>query len=87
MDETIETSTSGYTCVQCGTWIPGNMLHVCTALEDTLDVGGRTCATCGTWIASGTLHACMPPQWWGIPDLIEVLERIADALEKMADAK
>jgi hypothetical protein len=51
---------------------------------------GWTCANCGMFVPSGILHACPIPiidtgPVWGPTDLqkvIELLERIAKALEK-----
>lgn len=44
-----------------------------------------TCPRCGSWVPFGVYHACFSLSSSGNDHLAAVLERIADALERLAD--
>ena len=64
------TSSGGWTCSNCGEWIPSGQTHVCVTREQ--------------YYPSWPAYYQPAPPW---NELVDLLDRIAAALESMAGLK
>ena len=82
-----ETKTgSGRTCKQCNAWVqPYWEQHICEEVRKNLTVAlgqGYTCSNCEVWIPDEhTFHICPDPTYLDVTRIADALERIADAME------
>ena len=64
-----------------------NTFEEITPVTGITSSSGFTCNLCGQWTSWGSYHCCYSPDYLSDVRVVSVLERIADALEKLVESK